>query len=107
MVEKKIGKRFQQYRKRSVYTQQALAEELDISTNYVSAIERGANQPEYNKLVNAINLFGCSADDIFCDVVDDANKSRTCRLWEELQSLPKDEQDRAIAIPEAFISSVK
>ena len=40
-VEKLIGKRIQKLRKEKGLTQQQFAEMIDLSTNYVSDVERG------------------------------------------------------------------
>ena len=40
-----IGKRIQKMREQAEFTQESLAEEVDISASYLSAIERGVKTP--------------------------------------------------------------
>ncbi len=71
-VEQSLGRNIQRLRRARGYTQQQLAEMVGISTNYLSDIERGKNSARIDKLVAVINALGCSADDIFEDVIDTA-----------------------------------
>ena len=71
-VEQSLGRNIQRLRRAKGYTQQQLAEMVGISTNYLSDIERGKNSARIDKLVAVINALGCSADDIFEDVIDPA-----------------------------------
>lgn len=41
MIEKSVGKRIQEHRKAKDLTQDKLAEMIDVSPNYLSALERG------------------------------------------------------------------
>ena len=71
-VEQSLGRNIQRLRRAKGYTQQQLAEMVGISTNYLSDIERGKNSARIDKLVAVINALGCSADDVFEDVIDTA-----------------------------------
>ena len=89
MVKAKVGKRLQEYRKKRGLTQEELAEQINVSTNYLSAVERGVNQLDYDKLVAVMNVLRCSADDIFCDTVVCSAENRVCRLASEIGELPE------------------
>ena len=102
-VEKTIGKRIQILRKQKGFTQQQFAEMVGLSTNYLSDLERGKSSPRMDKLVAIINALGCSADDVFVDVIDCGSKIKSTRLSEQLEALPPDEQAKAFAILEAFL----
>lgn len=103
MIEDKIGKRLQEIRRSRKLTQEALAEMIGLSPNYISAVERGINQLSYGKLVDALNCLGCSADDVFCDVVDHSTKSRCSKLAEQLEALPREERNKILAVLEILI----
>lgn len=104
-VEQRIGKQIQKLRKAKGYTQQVFAEKIGLSTNYLSDIERGKSSPRMDKLVTIINALTCSADDIFADVINNGYIIKTSRLSERLEKLPPEEQERAFAILDAFLSS--
>ena len=102
-----VGKRIQKLRQQKGFTQQQFSEMVGISTNYLSDLERGVSSPRMDKLVAIINALGCSADEVFADVLENGYQVRASRLTDELTTLPPQEQDRAFAILEAFIRSAK
>ena len=63
----KIGKNLQQIRKSNGYTQEKLAEEIEVSTRYVSDIEQDRAKPSYEVLIRICNLFKVSLDQIFSE----------------------------------------
>ncbi|MBP3539933.1 MAG: helix-turn-helix transcriptional regulator [Oscillospiraceae bacterium] len=102
-VEQLIGKRIQKIRRAKGYTQQQFAEKIGLSTNYFSDIERGKSSARLAKLVSIINALECSADDVFADVIDFGYKVKSSRLSERLEALPPEEQEKVLAILDAFI----
>lgn len=106
-IKKKIGKALQEQRKKKGYTQERLSEALGISTNYLSAVERGINQLSYEILVNAINVLGCSADDIFGEVIDHGLTVKACELDERLAALAPHERTRILAVLETLIQTAE
>ena len=60
-----------------------LAEKLDLTTNYISTVERGASFPRCEKLILLLNGLETSADAVFCGtyqpcLADDAGKPYQC-----------------------------
>ena len=102
-----VGKRIQKLRQQKGFTQQQFSEMVGISTNYLSDLERGVSSPRMDKLVAIINALGCSADEVFADVLENGYQVRASRLTDELAKLSPQEQERAFAILEAFIRSAK
>lgn len=105
--KKAIGNRFKQYREQSGLTQDVLAERVGLSTNYISAIERGVNFPSLEKMVLIINTIGASADQIFTDVIKNTYQTRASMLSEKVESLPFDEQQRIFAVVETMVSEAQ
>ena len=89
-----IGKQIRIFRKKRGYTQRVLSEMSDISQNYLSSIERGKSFPRIENLVTLINVLGCSADDLFCDVIDSGYLVKANALSEQLSALPKERQNK-------------
>ena len=106
-VTKKIGKRLQEQRKKKGYTQEQFSEMIGVSPNYLSAVERGVNQLNYEALVHAMNLLDCSADDIFKDVVTRGLAVRACELNDRLKALDPIEYARILAVLETLIATAK
>ena len=63
----KLGKNQQQIRKSNGYTQEKLAEEIEVSARYVSDIEQDRAKPSYEVLIRICNLFKVSLDQIFSE----------------------------------------
>lgn len=63
----KIGRNLQQIRKSNGYTQEKLAEEIEVSARYISDIEQDRAKPSYEVLIRICNLFEVSLDQIFSE----------------------------------------
>lgn len=107
MIDKRIGLRVKEQREAIGMTQEELAEKLGVSSNYISTIERGASFPRCERLILLLNGLQTSADTIFCDVLDYANESRSCLLWEKISSLSSDEQKRILDMLELMVKQAE
>lgn len=103
MIEIKIGKRIQEYRKKRGFTQDQLSEILGISKNHLSSIERGKYSIKIDMLVQIMNILNCSADEIFCDVINKGYLIKSSRLSDKLQNLPPEEQVRILEVVDTMI----
>ncbi len=107
MIEKDIGKRIREFRKKKKITQEQLAEKLGLTPHYYSSMERGLYNIKLDTLVQIINILGCSADDIFCDVIDTGYKTRASRLSDKLEHLSPEEQAKIFDVVETMIKNAK
>ena len=106
-MEKIIGKRIQELRKRRGITQEQLSEAAGISPHYLSALERGIYNVKLEILVKILNYLDCSADEVFCDVVNKSCAVSVSRLSERLGKLPEEEQNKILAVVDTMIKSVQ
>ena len=106
-ITEKIGKNLQAQRKKKGLTQDQLSEQIGISPNYLSAVERGINQLSYDILVQAMNVLECSADDIFGDTIHYGHTVKACALSERLEALDVQERSRILAVLETLIATAK
>ena len=107
MIEKAIGKRIQEARKKKGLTQEKLAELIDVTPHFLSALERGIYNIKLDTLVQIINHLDCTADDIFCDVINNGYKSRSSRLSDKIETLSPEEQARIFDVVDAMIKNAK
>lgn len=107
MIQKLIGKRIKMYRMAKGLTQENLAEKIGLSRNYYSAAERGIYSLSIDKIVEIINILDCTADDIFADVINKGYQVKSSLLSEKISKLPKEEQERIIAIVETLVETAK
>lgn len=107
MTEKIVGKRIQKLRKEKGYTQSELSEIIDVSPHHMSCFERGVYNIKLSKLVAIMNTLGCTADDVFCDVIETGHRRKEAILSEEISKLPRKEQERIFAVLETMIECAK
>lgn len=104
-IEKTIGKRIQQLRKRAGLTQEDFSEMLEITPHYLSALERGIYNIKLETLVKMLNLLNCSADEAFSDVVNKSSDIKSCVLSEKLSGLSADEQGKILNVVDTMIKN--
>lgn len=107
MPDKRVGKRFQECRKKMGLTQAQLEDQLGRSDGYISTIERGAAFPEYDNFITILNILKASPDMILCDVLDHVTVQRTSQLSESLQGLPPKDQKRILDTMEFLIKQAQ
>ena len=66
----KIGKNLQVIRKSNGYTQEKLAEKIEVSIRYISDIEQDRAKPSYEILIKICNLFKISLNQIFSEYLN-------------------------------------
>ena len=106
-MEKLIGKRIAEYRRKKGLTQETLAEMIDVSAHYLSALERGIYNIKLETLVKILNILNCSADEIFCDVVNKSVNVRSNSLSKRLDELSTDEQAKIYDVVDTMIKNAK
>ena len=105
LVQKIIGRRIQEIRKQRGLTQEHLAERVNISPHYLSALERGVYNIKLDLLVDILNILNCSADEVFLDVVSSSSKIKASQLSEKLKGLPVHEQRKILEVIEIMIAN--
>lgn len=82
-----LGMNIGKYRKARKMRQEDLAKMANLSSNYISAVERGVKIPSAEALIDIMNALGVSADAIFCDVVDACVAEKNRQLDEKVSKL--------------------
>lgn len=103
MNRKAIGKRIQASRETVGLSQEQLAEEIDLSTIFMSAIERGVRSPSLDNFVKLCNAMDESADVLLADVLKRGYRVKASWLSEKIEDLPPEEQERIFNVVEAMI----
>lgn len=89
----KIGKNLQRIRKSYGYTQERLAEEIEVSIRYVSDMEQDRAKPSYEVLIRICNLYKIGLNQIFSGyLTNTSNKTLEYSLsgYEKLSSEDKE-----------------
>ena len=88
MELKSIGRRIQMRREELGMKQEELAENVNLSPNYMSAIERGVKIPRLETFIRIANTLNMSADLLLMDVLKTGNEIKSSILSKKIQDLP-------------------
>lgn len=83
-----VGKKIKKARLDKNFTQNALAEQIEISTDLLRNIENGRNIGSIATLLNLCNALEITTDFLFADLLIHTNKETDCILYSYLQKLP-------------------
>ena len=86
ITKKEIGKIIQNYRKQKGLTQDELAEKVDISTNYLSKVERGINVLNAETFLKMANILSFSLEDFGIKIKSDNTLSEQQELLTKILS---------------------
>lgn len=90
-----LGARIRQERIKRNFTQEQLAEKLNVSTTYIGYIERGERTLTLAKLIDLANLLDVSVDFLLTDSVSLSPSSKE-KLWLKLLSSASEEEQELI-----------
>lgn len=104
---KGIGKKIQKFREAACFTQEQLAEKIEISTNYLGAIEREAKTPTLPLFVRILNCLEAEPNDVLEEVVPLKIKEQGAGLEARFQALPPRKQKKVLRILEVIIEEAE
>lgn len=94
-----IGKNMRKYRKLKGLTLEKLAEVLETETNYLGQCERGERRFSLDKLIDLIEYFGITANDIIPVPNAEKNKSKEKNVYlQEINELLDSCSDNQLAV---------
>jgi transcriptional regulator with XRE-family HTH domain len=77
-IQKLIGARIKHIRMKKGFTQDELSEEINISSKYLSSIERGKENPTLNTIIKLSEALGVDVDELFHHIeIEDPSKRKT------------------------------
>ena len=88
MDKKAFGKQLQLYRERAGYSQEALAEQTECSTIFISYIERGEKSPSLDTLVKLANALDISVDILLGKELKNYTSEKLKYIESQLKNLP-------------------
>ncbi|MDO4275109.1 MAG: helix-turn-helix transcriptional regulator [Eubacteriales bacterium] len=104
---KGIGKKIQKYREAAGLTQEQLAEKVDISTNYIGAIEREVKTPTLSLFVKILICLGAEPNDILAEVIPLKTKEQCSDLEKRIKALPIRKQKKVLRIFEVILEEAE
>lgn len=105
MDKKAFGKQLQRYREHAGYSQEALAEQIECSTIFISYIECGGKSPSLNTLVKLANTLDISVDILLGRELKNYTSERLKYMESQLKNLPSLEQQKALDIMDSVVAA--
>ena len=102
-----IGKYLRKYRREKGLSQEALAEKINLSSNYIGLLERGKKVPSLETFIDLVNALDISADMLLCDVVNTGFRVKSTLLTDKLEKLSPTDRSRIFEIIEVFLRTNK
>ena len=94
-----IGKNIRKYRKLKGLTIERLAEVLETETNYLGQCERGERRFSLDKLIDLIEYFGITANDIIPVQNKEEKKNREKNIYlQEINEILESCSDNQLAV---------
>ena len=90
-LNKSIGNRISQLRRKRGLTQEQFAEEIDISIKHISAVERGTSSLSLEKLIEAGKHLDCTMDYL---ILGNEKKDGTDLLPASIQSILSSDDEK-------------
>ena len=103
MALEDIGSRLRVKRNIKKLSQAEFADSVNISTDYVSKLERGHRIPSLPTLIQMLNVLELSADEVMPDVINKSYLSRASEYLDQIGKLPKKEQERILSMIELLL----
>lgn len=100
--KKLIGIRIMQRRKACGYTQEQLSEEIGLSKNHISSVERGHQVPTTQRIIKLCNVLGETPDYYLIGTPS----SKTDKITELIKSLPSNVQEITCKLIETYIEAI-
>lgn len=88
---KQIGARIRNARLEKGFTQEQVAEKLDVGVTHISHIETGNTIPSMKLFIGIVNLLEISADSLLCDNLSKAKDTFTGELMQATSDCNEEE----------------
>lgn len=102
-----LGTNIKKCREKAGLTQEKLAELVDISPNYLSALEREAKSPTVDTLVRILNVIGLPLDEMLDGITQTETKTYCTRLEERINKLPLRKQRKVYRIVDEILDELE
>lgn len=100
---KSIGKRIREKRIDHSWSQEELAEKVNVSPVYIGMIERGEKLPRLETFISIVNVLDVTSDDVLQDVLAQEYKIKTSRYIDEIEKLDINDKKRLYRVIEAYL----
>jgi transcriptional regulator with XRE-family HTH domain len=93
---KTIGNRIKTQRKAADFTQEVLAEKLDVSSKYISNIENGVAKISLKRIFEIAEILRIKPESLISDVNPEADGYLFSEIYEKIKNMPNKKKELAI-----------
>lgn len=98
-----IGRRIKSCREEQKMTQEELAGKVELSSHYLSAVERGVKVPKLETFIRIANALNVPSDILLTDVLNKGYEIKASIFSNQMKNLPIREKDRIFHVVEAML----
>ena len=102
-----MGRRMKAARENKGYTQEQLAELLNLSVQHVSVIERGIKSPKLDTFVKLANELDTNADYLLSDSLSVSSKITSSELYDMMDGISEKEKKRILAVVRVLVDTAE
>jgi transcriptional regulator with XRE-family HTH domain len=103
IIEKEVGKQIRLLRKARGISIQEAAESLGLSTNHYADLERGKYFPRVETLVEIVDFYNCTMDDLFKNVIRNGYEKDASEFMTMIRRMPPEKRKRIVEIIKLLI----
>lgn len=107
MELKAMGQRIKAARERKGYTQEQLAERLDLSVQHISVIERGVKAPKLETFVKIANELDVNADFLLSDQLAVSAQLEASQLYDSMEAVSNKEKERILKVLRVLVDTAE
>ena len=100
---KSMGENIKTYRQKKGYTQEELAERVNLSVQHISVIERGIKAPRLETFLNIANELDVDADYLLADLLNVSEQLTSNELYDMMAEVSKKEKRRILEVVKVLI----
>lgn len=104
MEIKYIGKRIKEKRLERSWSQEELAEKVNLSPVYIGMIERGEKVPKLETFVRIANVLKVTTDELLQDVLVQGYIIKASLLSDKIEKLDDNEKNKLYKLINVFLS---
>lgn len=107
MKQNKFGEYLREYRKKNNFTQQELADIVEVTMNYLGRLERGERKPGIDVLLRISDKLNVSIDELLKAESEYRSRKVANEYVKKIQDLPHQQREKLYEIIDIFISLVE
>lgn len=107
MKLKSMGQKIKSAREKKGYTQEQLAERLNLSVQHISVIERGVKAPKLETFVRIANELDVNADFLLSELLSVSAQLEASDLYDSMGDVSEKEKERILKVLRVLVDTAE